>query len=150
MTSQPWDEDKELLGAMTDAVRSLGHVPESVRKAGRAAFTHRTPAEAALASIDYDSLLDEDVRLRAPDGPRMVVFRSDSLTIDIAIDDDRLTGQIIPAGAGEVTMMTIEGVAGEATADEMGCFVLSPPAPGPTRFRCRIDGSEVFTDWLRL
>ena len=104
----------------------------------------RMELEAAL------SLLDEDVRLRAPDGPRMVVFRSDSLTIDIAIDDDRLTGQIIPAGAGEVTMMTIEGVAGEATADEMGCFVLSPPAPGPTRFRCRIDGSEVFTDWLRL
>jgi hypothetical protein len=78
------------------------------------------------------------------------VFKADSLTIDIAIDDDQLVGQLVPATAGEVTMMTLDGVAGEAAADEMGCFILSPPPPGPTRFRCRIDGREVFTDWLRL
>jgi hypothetical protein len=150
VTSQPWDEDEGLLGAVGDAVRSVGRVPESVRQAGRAAFTRRARAGAALARIGYDSLLDEDALLRAPAGPRRLTFETDSLSIDIMIDDNQLVGQLIPAVAGEVAMMTIDGVAAETTADEIGRFVLSKPSPGPTRFRCRIGGSEVFTDWMKL
>jgi hypothetical protein len=149
---QPWDgeEDGEILGAVAEAVHSLGRVPESIRAAGLAAFVHRMSPDAALASLDYDSLLAEDSMLRAPEGPRIVVFRADSLTIDIAIGEDNLVGQLVPAAAGEVAMMTMDGVVGAVTADEMGCFELPPPSPGPVRFRCRVGGGEVFTDWLRL
>ncbi len=142
--------DEDLLRAAGQAVRSLGRVPGSVGEAGRAAFAHRPGAGARLAAVVYDSLLDDHACLRAPTGPREVTFQAESLTVDVAIDEDRLVGQIVPGAPAEVALLTVDGVAGQTTADELGCFVLAPPPAGPAKFRCRMDGTEVVTEWLRL
>jgi len=151
VTSQSRDEDEEILRDIKDAVRRVGRVPESVLDAGRAAFTRRIAHPgAALASVGYDSLLDDCAQLRAPGSPRVVTFETDSLSIEVMITDEQLLGQLIPPTAGRIAMLRVEGVAEDGAADEMGRFVLSLPSPGPTRFRCEIGGSEVFTDWMDL
>lgn len=151
MTSQSRDEDEEILRDIKDAVRRVGRVPDSVLDAGRTAFTRRIAHPgAALASVGYDSLLDDSAQLRAPGSPRVVTFETDSLSIEVTITDEQLLGQLIPPAAGRIAMLRVEGVAQDGAADEMGRFVLSLPSPGPTRFRCEIGESEVFTDWMDL
>jgi hypothetical protein len=151
--SRPWEDEDALLGNLGAAVSGPGRVPDSVREAGRAAFALRTAgAGVVVASVDYDSLLDDGRQLRTdePAAPRLLTFQAEGLCVEIELTEDRVVGQLIPPAAGEVAMMTVEGVAGQTEADSMGCFVLSRPAPGPVRFRCRIGESTVVTDWVRL
>jgi hypothetical protein len=150
--SRPWDDEDGLLGNLGAAVRGLGHVPDSVREAGRAAFALRTAGPGVvLARVDYDSLLDDShLRTDEPTAPRLLTFQAEGLCVEIELTEDRVVGQLIPPAAGGVAMMTVEGVAGQTEADSMGCFVLPRPAPGPGRFRCTIGESEVVTDWVRL
>jgi hypothetical protein len=151
VTSQPREEDEGILRDISDAVRHVGRVPEAVREAGLAVFPKRTARRGAvLASIDYDSLLDDGAQLRAPGGARVVTFDTGSLSIEVVIDEERLVGQLIPPAAGRVAILRVEGVVEEAVVDEMGRFVLPTPSPGPSRFRCQIGESEVFTDWMDL
>jgi hypothetical protein len=147
----PQPEDERFLRDLSDVVRRVARVPEAIREAGRAAFTRGPlPPGAELASVGYDSLLDDAAQLRAPHAPRIVTFESDAVSIEVTVADKQLIGQLIPPASGRVAMLTVDGLAEEGAVDEMGRFVLSPPPPGPTRFRCRIGESEVLTDWMNL
>lgn len=153
MTSRPWEDDDAFLVELGEVVRSVGRVPDSVRETGRAAFNCRTvDPQLVLASVSYDSCLDDGLYLRGEGstGPRIVAFQAESLCVEIELTDEQVVGQLVPPSAGEVSMMTIDGIAGQATADAMGCFGLPLPSPGPVRFRCRTPASAVLTDWVHL
>jgi hypothetical protein len=151
--SRQWEDDDGILGKLGATVRAAGQVPDSVRAAARAAFASRMAGpETLLAAVGYDSLLDDDVRLRGGEatGPRILSFQADEHCVEIEMTDDGMVGQLIPPAAGDVVMMNVEGIVGETAADSLGCFTLPRPAPGPVRFRCQMGESAVITDWVRL
>jgi hypothetical protein len=153
MTSRRWQDDEGLLAELREAVRRAGGARPSVRETARAAFTRRSrEAGLALASLSYDSLLDDALQLRAgaESSPRIVMFQAEAMSVEIELAHGNILGQLIPPTGGEVMMMTLDGITGQAAADAMGCFVLSLPKPGPARFRCQTAESELITDWVRL
>ena len=152
VTTRPWDDD-DLLAEAARAARQVGPVPEGVRRAGRTAFRWRAADTGrTLARMRYDSVLDDELQLRAGEqgGPRIVTFEADSLSVEIELTDDQVVGQLVPPTAGEVRLVAVAGTASETTADAMGCFVLPRPAPGPVRFHCMVGDQTVVTDWVRL
>jgi hypothetical protein len=149
-----WGDDEVLLAEIREAARRAGPVPDAVRRTARTAYRFRSDdSDRVLATISYDSALDSAVTTRAGEegGPRIVVFTSESrLSVEVEVTDDRVVGQLIPARAGAVAIMTVDGVVAEAVADSMGCFFLPRPLPGPVRFRCDNESGTVLTDWVRL
>jgi hypothetical protein len=149
----PWLDDEVLLEEVREAVLHAGRVPHSILDAGRAAFARRmSEAGFRLAILRYDSLLDDALQFRAESetGPRIVTFEADSLSVEIELAEDKIVCQLIPPAGGEVTMLTVDGVAGQVQADAIGCFVFPRPSPGPVRFRCQTRESRLVTDWVHL
>jgi hypothetical protein len=152
MTRPRWQDDEDLLGELKEAVRHPGRVPQSVREAGRAAFAYRIPGTGLLvARLTYDSLLDDSLLLRSGEEipPRIVTFEADLLSVELELAEDKIVGQLIPPAPGTVTMITLDGDAGQALADRVGCFMLLRPSPRPVRFCCQTRVSLI-TDWMQL
>jgi len=151
MTSPQWRDDDELMAELARTTRSV-RVPEAVLRAARAAFALRRPHRDRIAAIAYDSALDDELALRGtePDDRRIVSFTADSISVEIELWADRLVGQLVPPMAAEVELATPLGTVGTTTADDVGCFVLERPPPGPVQFRCRLATEVVVTDWMLL
>ena len=152
MTSRQWRGDDELVADLAEASRSVP-VPESVLRAARAAFERRRQeAVRVLAVLGYDSVLDDEFAMRAGglDDRRIVTFDSESVSVEIELSADRLVGQLVPPMAAEVELASDVETIGRTTADEMGCFALERPPPGPVQFRCRVPTGLVVTDWVLL
>jgi hypothetical protein len=150
MMSQQWAADSEILADVGAALRSLGGAAEAVAAAGRAAFAHRLGScGPPVAALGYDSLL-EGPQLRDATAPRTLEFEAAALCLEIEVNQDRVRGQLIPPGAGTVEVITLDGPAGGTPTDDLGCFALPLPPPGPVRFRCRAGSAEILTDWVRL
>jgi hypothetical protein len=158
MTSPQSPDEERFLEELGEAVQRAGPVPQSVRDVARAAFARRAAdAGAALACLTYDSLLDDELQLRAGRHavPRILMFQADDLSVEIELERDKVIGQLVPPTVGEVAVTTVDAIAaeatvGEATADTNGCFVLPRPRRGPVRFRCHTAASTVVTDWVSL
>jgi hypothetical protein len=150
MMSQQWAADDQIMADVATALRSLGEASDAVAATGHAAFAYRFgPCGPPVASISYDSLL-EGPQLRDAAAPRTLEFDAAALGLEIEVSQDRLCGQLIPPSAGVVEVLTLHGKAGGTRTDDLGCFTLPLPPPGPVRFRCRAGGEEILTDWVRL
>jgi hypothetical protein len=148
MMSRRWAADEDILADVGAALRGTGDT-DSVRAAGLRAFALRGAAGSTVpAPISYDSLLD-GAQLRDATAPRTLEFETETLSVELAVGDDGLVGQLIPAAAGTVTMITLESETGTPT-DALGCFTLPLPPAGPVRFRCHAGSAELLTDWVRL
>jgi hypothetical protein len=153
MMSPSSDDDEILLARIREAARESGAMAEAVRRLARTAFATRAQDPSRLlARLSYDSLLEDAGSVRAAGGEdrRMVTFEAATLSVEIEVTGDRLLGQVVPPAPVAVEMMTLDGVAGRATADQEGCFTLPAPQPGPVRFGCRTGVELVLTDWIRL
>lgn len=147
--SQRWAADDDILADVGAALRSVGDSADPVRAAGLRAFAVRGMAGTApVAPISYDSLMDS-AQLRDATARRTLEFESAGLSVEIAVSHDGLVGQLIPASAGRVAMITLETEVCTDT-DGLGCFTLPLPPPGPVRFRCQAGPAEMVTDWVRL
>jgi len=146
-----WGDDEELFEALRDALRSAGPVPPDVTLSGRAAWTWRT-IDAELATLVYDSYLEESAAVRGEDNTRsrLLVFGGDfGASVEFEVGEEGLVGQLLPPAIGEVSLLTSDGAAVETTTDEVGCFLLPLPT-GPFRLLCRTTESTFTTDWVRL
>jgi hypothetical protein len=153
MTWQRWDDDDELLAELGQALREPGPIAEQFVTAGEGAFAWRTVEEdLALAALAYDSLLDDElaVRARSQSPPRALVFEAPGLAVEVQVSGEGVVGQLTPAGVGEVSLLTPDGPAARADADDIGCFVFGPPPPGPVRLECRTSDAALVTDWVCL
>jgi len=151
MTRLRWQGDEDLLGELKEAVRHAGRVPEPVREAGRAAFASRMPRTGLLlARLTYDSLLDDSLLFRSglQARPRIVTFEASLLALELELAEDRIVGQLVPPVPGTVTMMTLDGTAGRALSDRVGCFMLPRLSPRPVRFCC-LTRVSLITDWMQ-
>ena len=127
-----------------------------IERAGAAAFRGRN-ASAALATLGYDSALDDDwpLRLRNGRAQRLLTFDTGTITIEFEVETvlDRrsLTGRITPAGEAHIEVIHADGRDG-ATADAVGRFSLDDIPAGAIRVACTPDGSatRVETEWVTI
>jgi hypothetical protein len=153
MTWRRWDDDAYLLTELVAALSAPGQTPPGFLDMAKGAFAWRTvDDDLALAALAYDSLLDEGLsaRARSQGSTRGLVFTGDGLSVEIQVTGDGIVGQLGPAGRGEISVYTPDGLFAEATADDIGAFTVELPPPGPVRLRCQAGEARFITDWICL
>jgi hypothetical protein len=144
--------DEELLAALQEALRARRDVPPEFVQAGKNAFAwHNIDAE--LAELTYDSTRSAHelaVTRAEPAAVRAMTFTSPRLAIELEVTGDSLLGQVLPAQAATIEVVTGAGVTHVAGADEIGCFSIRPIPRGRFRLRCRAAGLDVLTAWITL
>lgn len=154
MAAPRWNSsDDKLFQELKDAVAGPGHMADRMRDAAEAAFTWRTvDVELELLALSYDSSLDDAALVRGDTltAPRTLIFEGEAITVGVEVGNDVLTGQIVPAQPGHVTLMTPQGWFGETESDDAGFFLLARPSPGPIRLECHTVIAHLVTDWVPL
>ncbi|MEU5696119.1 hypothetical protein [Actinosynnema sp. NPDC020468] len=150
MSVPGWESDEALLRELAQALTEANEVPPGYAEAARAAYTWRTVDAELMLLTSYDSVLDAELagRARASVTARQLVFDAEGVSVQVEVTEAGIAGQVLPAGPGRVELSTASGPVEEAELDELGCFLLGPPPPGPVRLRCHVGGTTVVTDWV--
>jgi hypothetical protein len=149
MAHHGWTDDDTLLAELRAALSAGTPVDERQLEAARAAFTWRT-VDAELASLTYDSLLDDRVLVRgAATAPRSLVFDAADLTVELEVTPGRVVGQLVPPVPGEVVLETEAARGAPVATDDAGCFTLTAVPGARVRLRCTTGSTTVVTDWVR-
>ena len=147
-------DDEELLAALAEVWREVGDLVDGVGVQGRGVYTWRTiDDDLALAELIHDSRLAPTAALRTAgehDEPRVLVFTSAELSVELEITVDRVLGQLVPPGPAQAYLEHGDGqtIAGEA--DEYGFFVMPRPPTGAVRLRCETGSASLRTEWISL
>lgn len=134
--------DDALLAEIGEALRRHDRPPAEVVAAAKELFTWRT-VDAELASLTFDSLLDDEpavVRTTTAAPLRVLTFEADGLTVEVEVEERRLAGQLVPAVAAEIELVTPHRTV-RAGADHLGRFVLALPVE-PARSTLRVTVGE--------
>jgi len=149
--------DEELLDALRQAFAARRAVPPEFVQAGQNAFAWHN-IDADLAQLTYDSTdrTEELVATRAQEEAaiRVLTFTcaQAGLQIELEVQEDALAGQILPMQSAAIELQTKTGTQQPISADEVGCFWISPIPSEDFRLRCRpvAGNAEVVTVWVRL
>jgi hypothetical protein len=147
-----WNSDDDLLADLGAALSSTAPDTADLVEAGVGAFTwRRVDEELALAALVYDSALDRELagRVRSRGGTRILAFRGQGVGVEIELTGEGIVGQLTPGG-DQVILESPQGTFDRAYVDELGCFVLKSPPPGPVRLHCHTADAGVVTDWVAL
>ncbi len=153
MTIEQSADDETLAKALRAMGERLDPVPDECTAAATAAFPLRT-IDKELATLDYDSLLDDDPQpARPPGGSRHLTFVAKGLCVEVDVGEDGLLGRLVPPKVAEIELRWPGGSTSVA-ADESGGFSVSAVPTGPISFRCQCGSSDtalpVVTDWVTL
>jgi hypothetical protein len=151
MTQHRWDDDQHILDDLSYALREAA-LASTIAEYGKGAYTWRTvDQDLLLASLSLDSSLElVPERRSGPGGARVLVFTAPPLSLELEVMPDRLAGQIVPPGPGEIQIETPDGIAFCVEADDVGFFDLPGNLRGPVRVRCDTPTGRLVTDWVRL
>lgn len=154
MNAKQWDPtDDALMDELREALRAGGSVPQHVTDAARAAFTWRgIDEELELLTLSYDSSLADPALVRSAEAasPRMMVFDSENVTLELEVGADVLMGQVVPAHTGRVVLENAHGTLHETEADDEGFFLLARPPACPVRLKWLTDQTRVVTEWVPI
>jgi hypothetical protein len=148
LSSPRWTDD-ELLRELRDALREPP-VDERLIRAAQAAFTWRTvDADLEILSLETELAVNDTAMVRdaGQASPRVFAFHGERLSVEIEIDDAGIVGQLTPPGPARITLVTPDGPQAAADADEVGCFSLPAPPPGPMRLDCQRGSERFLTEW---
>lgn len=148
MNSPRWTDD-ELLRELRAALQEPP-VDEKLIRAAQAAFTWRTvDADLEILSLESELAVSDTATVRdaGQAAPRVFAFHGERLSVEIEIDDDGIVGQLTPPGPARITLVTPDGPQAAADADEVGCFSLPAPPPGPMRLDCQRGSERFLTEW---
>ncbi len=149
MTTAPRDDDR-LLEDLRAALLQAGEPTPTMTAAAEAAFSWRT-IDAELAVLSEDSAAADPARVRsAPAGPRTLEFQGAHLSVEFEETETGLVGQLVPPTPGQITLLGPGGELGQASADELGCFILDHPSGDLVRVRCETPSGALITEWFRL
>jgi hypothetical protein len=155
MTTDDWTEE-ELLAMLASALRAEQEVPGSLVDAGKAVWTWRS-VDAELAALTYDSAVagagHQLVATRSEAASlRSLTYASQNLTIELEVTREALLGQVQPAQAARVEVVTRSGALTRVEVDDVGWFTVRPVPRDPFRISCTtVDGSvKVVTAWIEL
>ncbi len=154
----PGLDDEGLLAALGEMLSPRGTPPGWLVDLAKGSYALRA-IDAELATLTSDSELDTTVsRLRAGGAPRLVVFETGDLTVEIEIRPGnragwwQLIGQLIPAGPARIEVRRAAGSEpGWADADERGRFAVDDLAAGPLSLTCvRPAQRAATTAWITI
>jgi hypothetical protein len=148
LNSPRWTDD-ELLRELRAALREPP-VDEKLIQAAQAAFTWRTvDADLEILSLETELAVNDTAMVRdaGQASPRVFAFHGERLSVEIEIDDAGIVGQLTPPGPARITLVTPDGPQAAADADEVGCFSLPAPPPGPMRLDCQRGSERFLTEW---
>ena len=149
MEDQRWDDDT-LLAELKEATRRAGEPTSTMAAAAEAAWSWRT-VDAELASLTYDSVVDEAALVRdAGTTSRQLVFEGEGLAVELEHTPDGLVGQLVPPAAGTVTLLGPAGELAAVEADDLGLFRIDGARRGPVRLRCVAGSHDILTDWVQM
>src|SRR2546430_12703085 len=114
--------------------------------------------EGDRAHLPYDPtrLTEDAVATRAQEEAaiRVLTFTSAEagLQIELEVQEGALAGQILPMQSAAIEVQTKAGIQQPISADEGGCFWISPIPSEDLPLRCRpvAGDAEVVTVWVRL
>jgi len=147
-TDDEWTDD-ELLRELRAALQEPP-VAEKLIRAAEAAFTWRTvDADLEILSLENGLAMSETAQVRGAGqgSSRTYAFHGERLSVEIEIDEDGIVGQLTPPGPARVTLVTPDGPQATSDADEVGCFTLPVPPPGPMRLDCQRGSDRFLTEW---
>lgn len=148
LSSPRWTDD-ELLRELRAALQEPP-VDEKLIRAAQAAFTWRTvDADLEILSLEAELTVSDTALVRdaGQGAPRVFTFHGERLSVEVEIDDAGIVGQLTPQGPARVTLVTPDGPQAAADADEVGCFSLPAPPPGPMRLDCQRGSERFLTEW---
>ena len=150
MPRRNWNDDDELMLDVGDALRTDPREPIVIEGGRTIGAWQAADADAALASLLYDSYVDGLAAVRGPasGAPRNLVFALGELRVEIELSDAGIEGQLIPPEPGQVRLLDATGPVAETTADEVGCFTFPPGRHGPIRIECAVAGRRIATEWI--
>lgn len=151
MTQHRWDDDQDILDDLSDALRNAA-LAGTIAEYGKGAYAWRTvDQDLLLASLSFDSSLERVQERRSdPDDARVLVFTAPPLSMELEVMTDRVAGQILPPGPGEIWVETADGVTSHVEVDDLGFFDLPAMPSGPVRLRCDTPTGRLVTDWVHL
>jgi hypothetical protein len=80
----------------------------------------------------------------------VLIFTATALSLELELMADRVVGQIVPPGPGEVVVETRDGGSFRIEADDMGFFDFEGMPRGQVRLRCETAAGRLVTDWVGL
>ena len=141
-------DDEGLMQELARVMAEVEAVPDHRREAARAAFTWRTIDEELLA-LTHDSLELADAAVRGELDVRTLGFESDGMSLEIEVDGDRVSGQVLDAEVDEVVVESVGDGSSSVPVDSSGVFSVVVPA-GPVRFGVQVQGVLRRTPWVVL
>jgi hypothetical protein len=154
VTTPRWDDDQCLLDDLTQAWREVAPTAAALTTRAQAAYSWRTvDAELLLASLNFDSAVEVTSTRSAGaggEGPRLLVFSSSPLSMELEVLPDQLVGQLVPPGAADIVVETEAGTSLRVSSDERGFFLVTPLPDSPMRLRCDTPTGRLVTDWVHL
>jgi hypothetical protein len=150
--------DDEALALALGAALSEADLYARIESAGLGALGIQRELQALRDELDmllldlvHDSEDDEAlvaVRDRSGDSARSLVFEGEGVGVELELTDDRVEGQLIPAGPGRVTLQGTDGEIADVATDEVGYFRLEVRPHGPVQLVCHRGDGACATQWL--
>jgi hypothetical protein len=150
LTSRPFDSDDFLLGELRAAHEESLEVPPEAVAAAKGSFTWRMiDSDLETLALCFDSAVDDLALVRTAAAPlRTLSFESDALDVELELNTDEVTGQLIPAYRGQVRMISAAGPSTQTSTDPNGCFVLKSIPQGPFRIEFVSPEASFATEWV--
>jgi hypothetical protein len=152
MTHHDWGDDQSILNDLSYALRDAA-LAGTIAECGRGAWAwHTLDQDMLLASLSFDSSLEqvEARRSDTDDGRRFLVFSAAPLSLELDVMPDRVIGQILPPGPGQIRVETADGVTFHVEANDVGFFDLPHQLLGTVRLRCDTPAARLVTAWVRV
>lgn len=152
------EPEARLLGELSGHFARTDPVPADVLAAAYAAIELRD-LDAQLAQLLRDTALDDDKELAGVRGAvatRSLTFamgqeRFVEVDVEMAGELRVLTGYVVPATGGTITVEHTAGGPLHGAIDDGGRFAVEGVPGGPVRLRIAIDGAAaIVTEWLTL
>lgn len=153
MSGGHWEDDADLLADLTAAWREVAPTAAALTTRAHAAFSWRTvDDDLLLASLHFDSAVEPAAATRAAPGagPRILVFTSAPLSVELEVLPDRIVGQLVPPSAADIVVEAESGESVEVRSDERGFFLVAPLPEGPLRLRCDTATGRLVTEWVTV
>jgi hypothetical protein len=153
VSGRHWHGDEDLFADLTSAWREVAPTAATLTTRAHAAFSWRTVEDdLLLASLHFDSATEPAgaTRAAAGAGPRILVFTSSPLTVELEVLPDQIVGQLVPPAVADIVVEAGSGESVEVRSDERGFFLVAPLPEGPLRLRCDTATGRLVTDWVTL
>lgn len=154
MTHDTWDEDDALLAEVGQVLRENFAAPHRMLEIARGLFSWRTiDDDLERLSLTEDSSEFDPALVRSSGvvARRLLNFSGGDTSIEIEVNDGSITGQLVPPGHAEVTLVVAAGWSTRTDTDEYGCFRFQRPVSGAViRLRCVSGADSVVTEWMAI